>query len=65
VKRDNKVIGLDDVPFIPLYSPIPLIYYWPWTKNYYGLIDESAWGTNHMDAHIWIDQDLKAEMGFK
>ena len=63
--KELNVIGLDDVPYIPLYDAYSLIYYWPWVKNYYGEIDESAWGAAHIHACIWIDQDLKAELGYE
>ena len=64
--KELNVIGLDDVPFIPLYDAYSLIYYWPWVKNYYGeLQDSSFFSTSHLSARIWIDYDLKAELEYK
>ena len=62
--KELGVIAIDAVPYIPLATPFSKIYYWPWVKNYYGLIEESAWGTSHMNARIWIDQDLKKQLGY-
>lgn len=39
---------------------------WPWVKNWYGensICDDAQFGG--IARFIWIDQDLKAEMGFK
>jgi len=39
-------------------------YWWPWIKNYYG---ERSIGDGELAtilAYAWIDQDLKAEMGY-
>jgi peptide/nickel transport system substrate-binding protein len=40
-------------------------FWWPWIKNYYGEANVGDWG-NPMPilAHVWIDQNLKAEMGY-
>jgi peptide/nickel transport system substrate-binding protein len=40
-------------------------FWWPWLKNYYGEANVGDWG-NPMPilAYIWIDQDLKNEMGY-
>ena len=40
-------------------------YWWPWLRNYngeYALDDDS--GFFAMLPYIWIDEDLKKEMGF-
>jgi peptide/nickel transport system substrate-binding protein len=62
--KELGVMAIDDVPYIPLATGFSKIYYWPWVKNYYGLIEESAWGTSHMNARIWIDQALKKQLGY-
>lgn len=62
--KELGVIVTDEVPYIPLATGYSKIYYWPWLKNYYGLIDESAWGTAHYHARLWIDQGLKKELGY-
>ena len=64
VFKEMQLTALDSVSVIPLASGYNYALYWPWVHNYYGMIDESAWGTSHMNARIWIDHDLKAEMGY-
>lgn len=54
----------DVVPGIPLGTPYALQVSWPWVKNWYGETEESAWGTSHINARIWIDQDLKESLGY-
>ena len=41
-------------------------YWWPWVKNYYGEygVQDDAFGVAPIIALAWIDQDLKAEMGY-
>jgi len=39
--------------------------HWPWIKNYYGEVDEGCYRQCWIVASMWIDQDLKTEMGFK
>ncbi|GAI61239.1 unnamed protein product [marine sediment metagenome] len=62
--KELAFIGLDDVPYIDVGAPRQLLCWWPWVKNYYGELNESAWGNAHINARIWIDQDLKAELGY-
>jgi len=52
----------DDVPAIPFAHPTWTEFWWPWVKNCYG----EVWYQIHTpDYHNWwIDQDLKAEMGY-
>ena len=57
-----KAIG--EVLHIPLGTPYDLLCSWPWVKNWYGETEESAWGSAQINARIWIDQDLKAELGY-
>ena len=45
-------------------NPYYLRCYWPWVKNYYGEIETGYINYAPMLATLWIDQDLKAEMGF-
>jgi len=55
-----------EVPVIPLMSGVMGHFWWPWLKNYYGEVNVGDWGNPiPVLARAWIDQDLKAEMGFK
>ena len=62
--KELAFIGLDDVPYIDVGAPRQLLCWWPWVKNYYGELNESAWGNAHINARIWIDQDLKEDLGY-
>ncbi|GAJ20970.1 unnamed protein product, partial [marine sediment metagenome] len=53
---------LRDVPYIPFGGAYWHAMWWPWLKNFYGEWDGIAWGTPYDT--LWIDQDLKAEMGY-
>ena len=39
-------------------------YWWPWIKNYYGEATVTEKSVKPVLALAWIDQDLKAEMGY-
>jgi len=64
ILKDMNWHALDEALHIPLGTPYELNASWPWVKNWYGENEESAWGTSHINARIWIDQDLKAELGY-
>ena len=64
ILKEIAVIALDDVPYIPIGAEVLMAYWWPWVKNYYGEMEASAWNPALFMAYAWIDQDLKAEMGY-
>ena len=65
ILRDIAARAIDEVvPGIPLGTPYQLRVTWPWVKNWYGETEESAWGTAHINARIWIDQELKKSLGY-
>ena len=65
ILRDISARAIDEVvPGIPLGTPYQLRVTWPWVKNWYGETEESAWGTAHINARIWIDQELKKSLGY-
>ena len=41
-----------------------LCYWWPWVKNYYSEVEVGHTNPVVINAAIWIDQALKAEMGY-
>jgi peptide/nickel transport system substrate-binding protein len=62
--KEAGVILLNDAAYIPT-DPLPLGYYWwPWIKNYYAEINVQDNAIAPIMAHVWIDQELKAKMGF-
>jgi peptide/nickel transport system substrate-binding protein len=64
--KEALTIMRDDVPMIPLQSGTQAHFWWPWLKNYYGEVNVADWcNTMPIMACTWIDQDMKADMGFK
>jgi peptide/nickel transport system substrate-binding protein len=64
VKQANKMV-IADAQVIPLYYERGAQFYWPWVKNYFGeasIQDDNCFA--QIVYHMWIDQDLKKEMGF-
>ncbi len=56
------LLTLEEVAFIPFGMQSNYVYWWPWVKNYYG---ERNVGCVTLTAEtLWIDQKLKAEMGY-
>ncbi|MBA7476433.1 hypothetical protein ES707_11819 [subsurface metagenome] len=55
-----NIIG--DAPAIPFGKQPLYVYWWPWVKNCYG----EVWFYHRCPDYFnwWIDQDLKAEMGY-
>ncbi|MFC1860537.1 ABC transporter substrate-binding protein [Chloroflexota bacterium] len=47
-----------------LAEPFMLNCWWPWIKNYYGETECGYYNYNWLHSTLWLDQDLKAEMGF-
>jgi len=62
--KEAAIIALEDLPWIPLNLMLDGDYWWPWIKNYYGehIVRDNDFAS--ILAHAWIDQDLKAEMGY-
>jgi peptide/nickel transport system substrate-binding protein len=64
--REAGLKLLYDCPYIPLQCTAEAYFWWPWIKNYYGEFNvQDAGQPVPLFAHMWIDQDLKAKMGFK
>jgi peptide/nickel transport system substrate-binding protein len=49
---------------VGISRPYWLTCYWPWLKNYYGEITTGRENFMPMAARLWIDEDMKAEMGY-
>ncbi len=48
------------------FMPTPYVYRyaWPWVKNYYGENNIGYFDAAPIYGSLWIDQDLKADMGY-
>jgi peptide/nickel transport system substrate-binding protein len=56
------ILALDDAPYLPIATLQEVNYWWPWVKNYAGEYCRGL-STTTVDT-MWLDQDLKKEMGF-
>jgi len=64
VLKDLSVYANDQAVYLSFGSAPELRYWWPWVKNYYGEKDIGCFYFGPLIARMWIDQDLKTEMGF-
>jgi peptide/nickel transport system substrate-binding protein len=56
---------LMDTPAIPVQVGLDGYYWWPWLQNYYGEFNVAdANQPVPLLARMWIDQDMKTQMGF-
>lgn len=62
--RELTVDMLDAAPY--LWLPTQYVYtaWWPWVKNYGGELRAGAVRPGPIYARLWIDQELKRELGF-
>jgi len=63
--KELGIYVIEQCERIPLGNPYLLCCSWPWVKNYYGEIESGSMNYSPMTSTLWIDQDLKAEMGYK
>ena len=63
--KEAMLIMMPEAPLVSLDPNIDGHFWWPWLKNYYGERNVGDY-TNPWPilAHIWIDQDLKLDMGY-
>ncbi|GAJ24358.1 unnamed protein product, partial [marine sediment metagenome] len=64
ILKELSVIGYDATAYIPFGSPVTLRYWWPWVKNFYGESDAGSFQVGPIIARMWLDQDLKEDMGY-
>ncbi|MBA7658480.1 hypothetical protein ES703_66435 [subsurface metagenome] len=62
--KEANLIEMNEVSHIPCFLNPTRIYWWPWLKNYHGELTVYDNYLAGMYRFIWIDQDLKAEMGY-
>ena len=56
---------LDDAPYIWLPTAYVHTAWWPWVKNYGGELRAGAVRPGPVYARIWVDEELKSELGFE
>ncbi|GAI16196.1 unnamed protein product, partial [marine sediment metagenome] len=62
--KELGIYVVDNVSHMPLGNPYLLCCTWPWVKNYYREIDCAYVNYSAITPLIWIDQALKAELGY-
>jgi len=63
--KEASLILLGDAVNLGLHFDPGRMYWWPWVNNFYGELttqDDASWCS--LAKFIWIDQALKAEMGY-
>ena len=50
--------------YVPCASAREAGYVWPWVKNWYGELCVGDHDCQSLAAYVWIDEDLKKEMGY-
>jgi len=63
--KEGARIMLDELPYIQLTPSATRVYWWPWLKNYYGEFSLTDGAIHELIPYMWLDQDLKEEMGYK
>jgi peptide/nickel transport system substrate-binding protein len=61
--RDFMPYLLSHVWVIPTPVQKVVTYWWPWVKNYHGELSVGIINEYAENMYIWIDQDLKKQMG--
>ena len=64
LREMNEYIIEEAVPQVWLPTQEFYIAWWPWVKNYHGELRVGAVRPAPIYARIWIDQELKEEMGY-
>ena len=62
--KEMALRAIDEVYHLPFGTPHVLQAKWPWVMNWYGETEEGGRGIGHILSHIWIDEKLKAELGY-
>ncbi len=64
IKQAAQIVIRDAVS-IPLHFDRGTIYWWPWVKNYYGVLKlADDCGQSQIMNYMWLDESLKSKMGY-
>ena len=64
ILRDLTREILEQAPYVWLPTPYAHTAWWPWVKNYGGELRAGAVRPWPIYARIWIDHEMKTQMGF-
>ena len=62
--KELTIEGINNAPYIWLPTSYAHTAWWPWVKNYNGELRAGAVRPGPIYARVWIDQELKKELGF-
>jgi peptide/nickel transport system substrate-binding protein len=62
--KEVNLYALEQVYQIGMPAANGFHVWWPWLQNYYGELDAAHLNPNPMIARIWVDEGMKAKMGF-
>ncbi len=62
--KEATIYTISQAYYIDIPSPYQYDAWWPWVKNYYGVRGKSQSCFNECVRWIWLDQELKREMGY-
>lgn len=62
--KEAAVIAAREVSGIGLYLIPQGMFWWPWVQNYYGEVSVEDGSFGGLSPYIWIDQNMKKEMGY-
>ncbi|MBA7553105.1 hypothetical protein ES705_45690 [subsurface metagenome] len=62
--KDLSVWLMNEATTIPLWPSVAVAAWWPWLQNYYGEVSCARNNRYVFMSYIWIDEVLKAEMGY-
>ena len=62
--KEGAIIVSREALCIPLALIPSANCWWPWVKNYYGELTLHDCSPSSLVRYMWIDQDMKAEMGY-
>ena len=62
--KEVNLYGLEQVYQIGMPAALGYHAWWPWLRNYYEELDAAHLNPNPMIARMWVDEGMKANMGF-
>jgi peptide/nickel transport system substrate-binding protein len=62
--KEGALLMMAGAPYLPLAPRVVRAYWWRWLNNYYGEFSLSDGAIHQLLPYMWIDQDLKKELGF-
>ena len=64
ILKESYIYALDKCWWIQAPDSYSYAMWWPWVKNYEGVGTVGYWNTYNYFMFMWLDQDLKKEMGY-